>query len=218
MGRNKLTRLEYNLNSDKIIQEGKEIFENISGKWNELVFKNNNPIVLEIGCGDGDYTTGICAQFPELNAIGVDVKGTRIHVGAKKLEENNLHNGAFLRTRMHELESFFTDNEVQEFWITFPDPRPRDRDEKRRLVHPRYLNIYKKIGVENAVVNLKTDNYDLYCYALQVCKEENHEIICQTDNLYASDILSECLGIQTKYEKKYLAEGIKINYLKFRLN
>ena len=217
MGRNKLTRFDFNDSVDNVVQEGKDNFETIAGNWKTEIFKNDNPITLEIGCGNGDYTIGIARQFPDQNCIGVDVKGSRIYNGAKTCREEGLTNGAFLRLRMHALEDLFASDEVEEFWITFPDPRPRDRDIKRRLVHPRYLNHYRNVSRKGAIVNLKTDNHDFYLYALEVCKEENLEILASTDNLYESEHLDLCLGIQTKYEKKYLEEGIKINYLKFKL-
>lgn len=217
MGRNKLTRFDFNEKVENVVQEGKDNFTTIAGNWHEQMFGNNHPITLEIGCGNGDYTIGIGEQFPERNCIGVDVKGSRIFQGAKKSRELNLKNVAFLRLRMHALEDLFKTNEVDEFWITFPDPRPRDRDIKRRLTHPRYLNHYRNISKPGTVVNLKTDNYDFYSYSLEVCKEEGLEILAQTDNLYESEHLELCLGIQTAYEKRYLEEGIKINYLRFKL-
>ena len=118
---------------------------------------------------------------------------------------------------MHDIESFFTPGEVDSFWITFPDPRPKDRDEKRRLVYPRYLNHYRNISSKGAEVNLKTDNREFYLYGLQVCESEKLEIVAHTDNLYSSDLLDLCHDIQTTYEKRYLEEGIEINYLKFKL-
>jgi tRNA (guanine-N7-)-methyltransferase len=217
MGRKKLPKFDYNEQSNNVVQAGKEIFETIAGKWNEVIFEKSQPITVEIGCGNGDYTIGIAQKFSDVNTIGVDVKGSRIFRGAKFAQENGLKNAAFLRTRIHEIEKNFAKGEVDEIWITFPDPRPRDRDERRRLVHPRYLQHYRNISKDGAIVNLKTDNHDFYLYALSVCKEQNLEILAQTNDLYQSEILGLCHGIQTTYEKRYLAEGIKINYLKFRL-
>lgn len=217
MARTKQLKFEHNAQADNVIQEGKEIFDNISGNWNELVFKNDNPIVVEIGCGHGDYTLGLARLFPDKNFLGIDVKGTRINKGAKIAENEVLTNVAFLRLRMHELLKCFVAGEVDEFWITFPDPRPKDRDERRRLVYPRYLNLYRDISNKGTIVNLKTDNHGFYEYGVEVCGRESLEILAKTDDLYKSDFLEHCYDIQTAYEKKYLEEGIKINYLKFKL-
>jgi tRNA (guanine-N7-)-methyltransferase len=217
MGRRKLPKFDFNEEAKNIVQPGKENFETIAGKWNDEIFEKPQAIIAEIGCGNGDYTIGIAQKFPDKNTIGVDVKGSRIFRGAKFALENGLKNAAFLRTRIHEIEKNFSKGEIDEFWITFPDPRPRERDERRRLVHPRYLQLYRNISKDGAIVNLKTDNHDFYLYALQVCEEQKLEILAQTDDLYASNLLEMCLGIQTTYEKRFLAEGIKINYLRFRL-
>lgn len=217
MGRKKLQKFDFNIEAKHIVQHGKDNFENISGNWNKVIFEKEQPIILEIGCGQGDYVYGLGALFPENNYIGVDVKGSRLYKGAKKAMDDGFTNMAYLRLSMHELDKCFVEGEVEEFWITFPDPRPRDRDERRRLVYPRYLNLYRKISRAGAVVNLKTDNHDFYLYALEVCKQNNLEVLVQTDDLYQSEFLPLCHGVQTTYEKKYLSEGIKINYLKFRL-
>lgn len=217
MARTKLVKFEENLVADNVIQKGKKCFETISGNWNKVIFKNDNPITLEIGCGNGDYTIGLAKQFPDRNFIGVDIKGTRIAKGSKIATELGLTNVAFLRIQMHDIESCFIPGEVNSFWITFPDPRPKDRDEKRRLVYPRYLNLYRNISSKKSIVNLKTDNHDFYLYGLEVCEKEQLNVLSYTDDLYSSELLNDCYGIQTTYEKKYLAEGIKINYLKFEL-
>ncbi len=217
MGRTKLKRFDYNQIANNVVQVKEGDIEGIAGKWNEVMFEKKQPIVLEIGCGFGDYTIGVATQFPDRNCIGVDVKGSRLFKGAKHAIDNGLKNVAFLRTHIHEIEKCFALGEVDEFWITFPDPRPRDRDIRRRLVFPRYLQLYRNISRVGAVVNLKTDSYEFYLYALEVCKENNLQIIASTDDLYQSDLLPMCLGIQTEYEKRYLEQGIKINYLKFLL-
>lgn len=217
MGRNKLNRFEYNLQAHNIIQKGKDNFEDIAGNWNSTIFEKNQPITLEIGCGNAEYTLGIARKFPERNVIGIDIKGSRIYNGAKKSEEEGLKNTAFLRLQMHELNEKFGPGEVDEFWITFPDPRPRDRDERRRLVYSRYIKLYQEVSHPGAIVNLKTDNHGFYLYALEVCQQMNLTILNQTDDLYQSDCLDLCMGIQTTYEKQYLEKGIKINYLRFRI-
>ena len=217
MGRTKLIKFDYTRNVHNVVQYGIDNTEEIKGNWNTQIFKAEQSIILEVGCGHGDYTIGLSTQFKDKNCIGVDVKGSRLYRGAKFANDNGLENAAFLRVRAHEIDKCFNKNEVDEFWITFPDPRPRDRDERRRLVHPRYLQLYRDISKDGAIVNLKTDNHNFYLYALQVCQENNLEVIVQTDDLYQSEYLPLCFGIQTEYEKRYLAEGIKINYLKFKL-
>jgi tRNA (guanine-N7-)-methyltransferase len=126
MGRNKLPKFDFNFNAPNVVQSDKSNFETIAGNWNKELFKHHAPITLEIGCGHGDYSIGIAQQFADRNTIGVDVKGSRLFRGAKFALENKLDNVAFLRTRIHEIEKNFAANEVDEFWITFPDPRPRD--------------------------------------------------------------------------------------------
>jgi len=217
MGRNKLDRFAYNEEAPHVVQEGKSNFESIAGNWGETIFHNNNPITLEIGCGHAEYTLGLAKKFSDKNFIGVDVKGARIFIGAKAAEQKGLTNAGFLRLRVHDLENHFVAGEVEEFWITFPDPRPRDRDIRRRLVNPRFLNHYRNISKPGSIVNLKTDNYDFYQYGLEVCEELGLEVLASTDDLYQSEYLDLCHEIQTTYEQRYLAEGIKINYLRFKL-
>ena len=190
------------------------MFEKVKGQWGKEMFFNSNPIVLEIGCGRGEYSVGLGELFPDKNFIGVDIKGSRIYKGAKYVVDNNRLNVAFLRTQALLLDRFFEDNEVDEIWLTFPDPRPLDGDEKRRLFSPRFLNIYKSFLRKNAIINLKTDNYELYKYALDLCISLKIEIKIATEDIYNSEFEKECFSIQTTYEKRYLDEGTKINFLK----
>jgi len=215
--RNKLIRFNYLKDCPIVLEHGKEMFENIKGKWHSEMFKNDNPIVLEVGCGRGDYTIGLGEKFPDKNYIGIDIKGARIFKGAKYAIDSGMNNVAFLRTQILLLEKFFEKGEVDEIWLTFPDPRPLDGDEKRRLFSPRFLGIYKTFLKEGGILNLKTDNYGLYTYALEVCEDLKITPITATDDLYDSEFEDQCHGIQTTYERRYLAEGIKINYLKISL-
>lgn len=217
MGRSKLDKFKDNELSRYVIQPGKEIFEHIKGNWRNLYFKNENDLVLELACGRGEYTIGLAREFPGRNFVGVDIKGPRIWRGMRTAEEEKLINTGFLRGHIQNLEAYFDINEVDEIWITFPDPRPKGRDERRRLTHPRFLDIYRIILKPNGWVYLKTDNPDLFEYSLEVLSSEADVFDLEyTRDLYNSKFLAEHYGIQTTYEKRYLEAGIKINYLKFR--
>lgn len=218
MGREKLLRFEQNKSNNFIIEEEKFLFDKIKGKWNDLYFKNINPIVLEIGCGRGEYTIDLAKLNKHFNYVGIDLKGSRLWKGGKIADQEKLINVAFLRTRIENITDFFTENEVSELWITFPDPRPKDRDIKRRLTSLRFFDIYKKIIKNNALIHFKTDNYDLFQYTLNdVLPNLKMNNFIYTNDLYNSEHLNEITSIQTTYEKKYLSEGKKINYLKFNL-
>jgi len=217
MSRNKQVRFADNEAAPNVIQPGKPLFESIKGNWNRVQFENDHPIVLELGCGKGEYTIGLAELFPEANFIGVDIKGSRIWKGSRYALEHRLENVAFLRTKILEVEKFFAPGEVEECWITFPDPRPRDKDEKRRLTHPRFLALYRSICKPNAIIHLKTDNEGLYEYTKEVLQEQKQEVLADTDDLYASPYVDDHFGVKTAFETKFLAEGIKIKYLKWRL-
>ena len=213
MARQKLPRFIHNAQSDNVIERGKEIYTTIKGKWRENYFKNNNPIVLELACGKGEYSIGLAKQHPEKNFIGIDIKGDRIARGSKRAIDLGLRNVAFLRTPMFYLEEFFEEKEIDEIWLIHPDPQPRDKEEKKRLTNPSYLNLYKKILKPNGDFFFKTDNFPLFEYSLQTLKEANYKILRQTTDLYTSDLLSEHYGIETHYEKLFVSKGYKINYL-----
>jgi tRNA (guanine-N7-)-methyltransferase len=194
----------------------------IKGNWKKLVFYNNNPIVLELGCGRGEYTVNLATKFPERNFIGVDIKGARLWRGAKTANEQNLLNAGFLRTRIEIIRSFFASDEVDEIWITFPDPQLKNRRNKKRLTGPIFLNLYRSFLKDNGIINLKTDNYDLYKDTLDIVNINGLEILASTDNLYSGEKIkgvdTELLSIKTHYEKQFLEKGMKITYLSFRLN
>ncbi len=200
-------------------------FENINkgfllkGSWHSDYFKNSNPIVLELGCGKGEYTIGLSENNHSKNYIGVDIKGNRIWVGAKYAIENNLNNVAFLRTRIDFIEHCFLEDEIDEIWITFPDPQPQSTRKRSRLTNPLFLNRYKKILKKGGLIHLKTDSTSLYEYTLQVIEENKNLIIWQTDNLYQNcpDNRQELIQIKTHYEKLFTDKGENIKYICFTL-
>lgn len=215
--RNKLKRFAENAERRNIIEPGKELYEEIKGNWQEVFFQNNRPITLELACGRGDYTIGLARHFPERNFIGVDIKGSRIWYGSSAAEEEGLQNVAFLRTHILGIENFFAENELSELWITFPDPRPRDRDERRRLTHPRYLKMYQRLLQDGGLFHLKTDDRPFFDFTLEMLGQFPHKNLVSTTDLYNSPLLEEHFGIQTTYEKRWLGEGKKINYLRCQL-
>lgn len=195
--------------------EAKDHFAN-KGKWNKNYFKNDNDIILELGCGKGEYTTGLGKKYPDRNFIGVDIKGARMWRGAKTAIEEQLLNIAFLRTHISNIDLFFGQNEVSEIWITFPDPQPKK--EKKRLTSARYLETYKKILKPEAIIHLKTDNAPLYEYTLETIEYHKHKLLFDTNNLYKDHPTEEVAEIQTFYEKMWLEQGLKIHYIKFMLS
>ena len=215
--RSKLKRFEELAQRDNTIEIGKPIFDKIKGNWNKLQFKNEKPITIELACGKGEYTIGLARQIKESNFIGIDLKGERMWIGSSQAMEEKLDNVAFLRTHILELEKLFHPNEVSEIWLTFPDPRPKDRDEKRRLSHPRYLDIYKTILSPNGWFKFKTDNTGLFRYTLEILGERTDITDLEyTMNLYSSPLNAEHYGIQTRYEKKHNDAGENIKYMKFK--
>jgi tRNA (guanine-N7-)-methyltransferase len=200
-----------------VIERTKDIYDDIKGKWRSHYFKNDNPISIELACGRGEYTVGLAARFPDRNFIGIDIKGERIWKGSTLAMEQNLTNVAFLRTPILLIENFFSPGEINEVWTTFPDPRPRKRDIKRRLTSPRYLDIYKKLLKPGSYFRLKTDNTGLYQYTLEEAQARTDiEDLKFTDNLYESEFRPECFDIKTKYEEHFAAKGEKIKYLRFK--
>lgn len=186
------------------------------GNWNANYFKNNQNIVLELGCGRGEYTVSLAKFFPHNNFIGIDIKGARIWRGAKTGMEEQISNMAFLRIEIEQLEEHFGEGEVDEIWITFPDPQPQISRERKRLTYDRFLHMYKKVLKPNGIVHLKTDNDGLYEYTLEKIKELNLILIKNTSDLYKEDWLDDVLSIQTTYEKIYRDKGKNINYIQFK--
>ncbi len=191
----------------------------LKGKWHKEFFKNDNPIVLELGCGKGEYTVGLAKRYPDKNFIGVDIKGNRIWTGAKEAVVNNMNNVAFVRTRIDFIEACFDKNEVSEIWITFPDPQPQKTRERKRLTNMMFISRYRNILNPPGTVNLKTDNEPFYDYTREVIKENNLIELDATNDLYANvDLRDEALtNIKTHYEKIFSDKGFKICYLKFKI-
>ncbi len=221
MAKNKIKKFNENLTFHNLMQiEYLDLMEfgcERKGKWNTF-FKNEHPIILELGCGKGEYTVGLAQKHPENNYIGVDVKGARIWRGAKSSQELKLENTAFIRTKIEEIDYYFAQNEISEIWVTFPDPQPKSYKERKRLISQRFLDIYKKFLKPNGIVHLKTDNLPLFEYCLEVVETGGHKLLASTKDLYNSDIDEEVKSIQTFYENQYLNQGVKINYLKLQLN
>lgn len=217
MGRSKLAKFAAIAERENVIEPGDERYGQLIGKWREQHFENENPLVLEIGCGRGEYTVGMARLFPEKNFIGLDIKGARLWKGSTLAEEEELENVTFLRTFIENLADNFEENEVDEVWITFPDPRPRDRDEKKRLTSPRFLDLYERIIKPGGIIHLKTDNLGLYEYTLEVLQERKVKDLIHTSDLYNSDLQEHTMGIYTTYEKRYLADGIPIKYLQYKV-
>lgn len=189
----------------------------LKGKWKQNVFFNNNPMILELGCGKGEYSLGLARKFPQKNFVGIDIKGARIWIGAKESNIDNIRNSAFLRTRIELINSFFDEEEVDEIWLTFPDPQIKNRRKKKRLTSISFLTNYQKFLRNMGIIHLKTDSESLYSYTLSLLEYNKLKILIQTDDLYNSEVQDDILEIKTFYEKQYLKEGKKINYLKFLL-
>ncbi|WP_299760485.1 tRNA (guanosine(46)-N7)-methyltransferase TrmB [uncultured Pontibacter sp.] len=218
MGRSKLAKFAAIAERENVVEPGDELYGQLVGRWAELHFENKNPIVLEVGCGRGEYTVGMAQLYPEKNFIGSDIKGARLWKGSTLAEEGSLTNVTFLRTFIENITENFAEDEIDEIWITFPDPRPRDRDIKRRLTSPRFLDLYEQIVKPGGIIHLKTDNGPLYEYTLEVLQERQAKNLIYTPDLYNSDLQEHTMGIYTTYEKRYLAEGVPIKYLQYTVN
>jgi tRNA (guanine-N7-)-methyltransferase len=243
MGKNKLARWNEFGSFTNVIQPeigevaGKD--HPVKGQWNSHIFKNRNPLVLELGCGKGEYTVSLARMFPQYNYIGVDIKGARMWRGAKTSNELRMTNVAFLRTRIEFITSFFTADEVDEIWITFPDPHPGIRNSNKRLTSPLFLGKYLQFLKDNGIVHLKTDNTELYKFTCSVVSNYKLEVLISTDDLYSLQpetqkmspeisgslnhpgeplsFFENILSIKTHYEKQFLLKGMKITYQSFRL-
>jgi len=221
VGKNKLARWTELGSYDNVIQpeiedvSGKD--HPIKGRWNQDIFKNGNPITLELGCGKGEYTVGLANNFPHNNFIGIDIKGARMWRGAKTANDQKLPNVAFLRTRIEFINSFFSADEVDEIWITFPDPHTGGRNSNKRLTSPWFLNNYRHFLKNKGLIHLKTDNKELYDFTCKVLSYNNVETIISTNDLYTEKI-DNILSIRTHYEKIFLDAGLKINYISFKLD
>lgn len=224
MGKNKLSRFNENLTFGCLVQpEFEEIFHKdhkMKGRWNSDFFKNDNPIVLELGCGRGEYTVGMGSLYPDRNFIGIDIKGARMWRGAKTATERQMPNVGFLRTRIEFIGSFFAPGEISEIWVTFPDPQLNKKRVKKRLTAPEFLKAYAAFLKEGGWVNLKTDCQHLHEYTKAVVERNGlHVAVCCND-IYHSDypFSREVTEIQTTYENRFLKEGMNITYIRFGLN
>ena len=212
MAHKKLIRFAELETFDNVLQFPK----NIKGKWSEF-FKNENPVILELACGKGEYAVGLGMLYPQKNFIGIDIKGNRIWVGAKKALENKLHNVAFLRAQIDQVNEYFSKAEVSEIWVTFPDPQLRKSKAKKRLTHPKFLRLYQQFLKPGGYIHLKTDSPDLYEFTKRVIEiygcvlHEDHE------NLYHHEAISEELKIKTHYESLDIAQSNRIHYVRFSL-
>ncbi len=213
MGKDKLRRFAEIATFDNV----KQLEDGLpyKGQWAIDFFKNSNPVVLELACGKGEYTVNLARLFPEKNFIGIDYKGNRIWRGAKTAVEENISNVGFLRIQIENLTDYFGEHEVDEIWITFPDPQPQISREKKRLTSPRFLEKYKQVLKPGGRINLKTDNDGLHAYTAEKIEELGLKLHVKTEDLYHSPFATEVLNIKTYYEKKYLQDNKNINYLQF---
>ncbi len=187
----------------------------MKGNWDKQFFKNANPITLEVGCGKGEYTVGLGERYPDINFIGMDIKGARMWRGCKQSNENNMKNVAFVRNHVQMVPNIFAENEIDELWITFPDPQPKKVN--KRLTSPRFMDYYRQILKPGAIINFKTDNEPLFDYTLEMIEEEGHELILSVKDLYNVEGYEVVKSIKTFYEKKFSDLGFAINYMQFRL-
>lgn len=212
MGQKKLIRFAELNTLSNVLQFPKDV----AGKWNSF-FKNNNPITLELACGKGEYAVGLGQLFPERNFIGVDLKGNRIWVGAKKAIKQNLTNVAFLRTQIDQITEYFSKDEVAEIWITFPDPQLRKSKAKKRLTHPKFLRLYQQFLAPGGPIHLKTDSPDLYHFTKTVIEMYGCMLIRDADDVYGQRDIPDELKIKTHYESLDIAGSNTIHYLCFSL-
>ncbi len=217
--KNKLQRFAENRTFTNLFQYTFDDLKNgfpLKGKWRDF-FKNNHPIILELGCGKGEYTIGLAEKYPNKNFIGVDVKGARLWRGLKNAREKELDNVAFIRTQIDLIHFFFGKNEISEIWITFPDPQIKKKNERKRLTSPKFLNKYREFLKPKGIIHLKTDALLLYDYTIEVIEDEGYNILFTNEDVYNSGINNEVTSIQTFYEKKWLQYNTPIKYLQFEV-
>ena len=220
--KNKLKRFRENDSFSNVVQPGREeVMEKkfpYRGKWASDFFKNGKPLVLELGCGKGEYSVGLAKAYPEKNFLGIDIKGARFWRGAKTALEEGLDNVGFLRSQIELIDLLFAENEVDEIWITFPDPQIKYKRTKHRMTNSEFLQKYKKVLKPEGTVNLKTDSEFMHGYTLGLLHGEGHEVLHANHNVYKNEYSpNEVVGIQTFYEKQYLEQGKPITYIKFKI-
>lgn len=220
--KNKLKRFRENESFENVVQPTREEITDgsfsLKGKWNKDFFKNDRPIVLELGCGKGEYSVALAQANPEKNFLGIDIKGARFWRGAKTALEEGLDNVGFMRTQIELIDQIFDENEVDEIWITFPDPQIKYKRTKHRLTNTQFLQKYKLVLKPGGLVNLKTDSEFMHGYTLGLLHGEGHEIIQANHDVYKNEYSpKEVTGIQTFYEKQYLEQGKPITYIQFKI-
>lgn len=220
MGKNKLQRFAEIAEFDHVLeltdfQDGET--EKPKGQWKKGVFENNQPIVAELACGKGEYTIGLATRYPEKNFVGVDIKGARIWKGAKRTLNRELDNVRFLRIYIDHLDEYFGRDEIDEIWITFPDPYPKWSDRNKRLTSAKFLAIYQKVLRKDGIIHFKTDSDSLFKYTLEVLEKEHCTILDLVEDVYSEREEDPLLTIRTYYEKKHLENGKTIKYVKFKL-
>ena len=220
--KNKLKRFKENENFKNVIQPTREELVKgnfvLKGYWNSKHFNNNNPLVLELGCGKGEYSVALAKKYPDKNFIGIDIKGARFWRGAKTALEENMENVAFLRTQIELIDLAFSKNEVDEIWITFPDPQIKYKRTKHRMTNSQFLKRYKTILKPEGIVNLKTDSEFMHGYTLGILHGEGHEVLYANHNVYKQQgSPDEVTSIQTFYESQYLEQNKPITYIKFKI-
>ncbi len=217
MGKNKLSKFSDMETFSNVLQvpfsDVNQKDHSIKDNWARDFFKNSNPIVIELGCGKGEYTVGLAEINPEVNFIGIDIKGARMWKGAKDAIDKGLNNVAFLRTHIEMADKFFGHNEISEIWLTFPDPQMKKT--RKRLTSVRFIELYNKFLKEGGIIHLKTDSNFQYKYTLSMLEHNGFKIIQNIPDVYESKEINEVLNIKTYYEKQWLGRGIKIKYLSF---
>ena len=221
--KNKLKRFRENESFINVVQPTREeLIQNtypLKGNWNSKFFNNDNPIVLELGCGKGEYSVALAQANPDKNFVGIDIKGARFWRGAKTALEEGLKNIGFVRMQIELIDLLFVENEIDEIWITFPDPQIKYKRTKHRLTNTEFLQKYKYILKPNGLVNLKTDSEFMHGYTLGLLHGEGHEVIQANHDVYKNEASpKEVTGIQTFYEKQYLEQGKPITYIQFKIN
>ena len=220
MGKGKLKKFRENETFSCLVQPATEELlgrdHPLKGNWKTAMFHNDHPIVLELGCGKGEYTVALAERFPDKNYIGIDIKGARLWKGAKYATLNQLGNVAFIRTRIEFIESLFGSAEIDEIWITFADPQ--ERKPRKRLTHPHFLESYRRMLVPGGVIHLKTDSRLLHHFTLETARCNSLTVLEHNEDIYGTGRADDLLSIQTFYEKNFLAQGIPITYLAFRLD
>ncbi len=213
MGQKKLMRFE----EIKTFPNVLEYPGNMPGQWKKF-FKNDNPVTLELACGKGEYVLGLGRMYANRNFIGIDIKGNRLWKGAKAALQQGLSNVAFLRIQIDKITDYFSKDEVSEIWLTFPDPQLRLSKAKKRLTHPNFLRLYKTIVKKDGVIHLKTDSPELYRFTKTIINLYTLELLCDYDNVYATDNISDELRIRTHYETLDIAKSKRVHYLQFKIN